>query len=92
MTTPTYPAAWTGAWPETAGWYWFYGYPFGGDDQTLPADLMSVEGARLHHVHVTRGVDGVYSAWLTWGQTSSVLDREHSKGVWTPAIMPEPPR
>lgn len=70
------------SWPKTTGWFWFYGYPYGLDDDKKPdwSMVQVVElgtGQNKSCVHVRNG-----HFWYP---------SEKGVGVFIPAVLPETP-
>ena len=72
---------WTAEWPTDPGWYWFYGYRFGRDDDKDKPELLPVQ--------VWRIANGV--AWVVGGRGHFMYQGEGTTGLWLPLSEPEAP-
>jgi len=65
---------WSRDWPQTAGWYWFYGWPYGRSGQS-PAELVMVKVVQIQvgHAYIADG----HFIW-----------RSDAIGRFTPAVVP----
>jgi hypothetical protein len=67
---------WSAEWPTEPGIYWFHGYRF--NSRERPPEM--------YLVRVTRGRD-----CLVCVSEGSFIFKREAEGVWTSAIVPDPP-
>ena len=65
---------WTTEWPETEGWYWFYGWPWGG--KIPPEPRLGI----VEVVKISNGYSCVYQG--------SFIYKSRAVGFWHPLDAP----